>query len=175
MRSDIREGHDGVPLSLIFQVLDVRGCAPVRDARVDVWHADADGLYSGYDRQFQGAASTVGKTFLRGAVVTDNNGVARFETIYPGWYWGRTVHVHYKVLTGNRELLTSQIYFPDEINDRVFATRAPYNKRSGKRDVTNATEFNITLKPIAGSFCDIIEDGQRFVASLTVGLDRALG
>jgi hypothetical protein len=57
----------------------------------------------------------------------------------------------------------------------VFATRVPYDKRPGKRDVTNANEFNIMLKPVAGAFADIREQGQGYAASLTVGLDKGLG
>ncbi len=172
VRSDITEGRAGVPLALTLQILDVRGCAPVRDARVDVWQAGPDGLYSGYDHQFRGARSTIGKTFLRGTQMSDANGQATFKTTYPGWYWGRTVHIHYKVWTGTKEMLTSQIYFPDDLNDRIFATRAPYNARKEKRDVTNATEFNIMLKPVAGAFADVMPQGAGYAASLVIGLDR---
>lgn len=174
LRSDIAEDHPGAPLALTFHVLDVRGCTPIEDARVDVWHADAEGLYSGYDRQFRGAASTAGKTFLRGAQVTDAKGQAQFRTIYPGWYWGRTVHIHYKVFLPKNRVVTSQLYFPETVNDRVYATRAPYASRKGRRDVTNATDFNLTLPPAAGAICDIAEQGAGFAASLIVGVDRGL-
>jgi len=130
IRSDPTDGtvKGGIPLTLMFRVLAVEGgkCAPLPGAIVDVWHCDAAGLYSdAADASFD----TRGKKFLRGYQVTDASGTARFTTIYPGSYPGRAVHVHFKVRTkaqsGHDAEFTSQLYFPDSINERVLAS-APY-------------------------------------------------
>jgi protocatechuate 3,4-dioxygenase beta subunit len=98
---------------------------------VDIWHCDAFGIYSDVkDPSF----NTVGKQFLRGYQLTDEAGEARFLTIYPGWYSGRTVHVHIKVRTAAGEF-TSQIYFEDALSDRIYAA-PPYAAR-GRRSARN--------------------------------------
>ena len=140
-RSDIRSDpsdksvKEGVPLALTLRVSSVTGtgCVPLAGAMVDVWHCDAAGAYSDSDR------STAGRRFLRGYQMTDGGGAASFTTIYPGWYPGRAVHIHFKVrvMTGPAlgHEFTSQLYFDDAVSDRVFS-RGPYAAR-GKRDVRN--------------------------------------
>ena len=107
------------------------------DAIVDIWHCDALGVYSDVtDPGF----STVGKKFLRGYQVTDANGTVQFTTNYPGWYQGRTVHIHFKVRTDAASAqsyeFTSQLYFDDSITDRVH-TQTPYVSK-GQRKLKNA-------------------------------------
>jgi protocatechuate 3,4-dioxygenase beta subunit len=128
IRSDVREGRDGTELELAIRVRDA-ACKPLKDAVVEIWHADAGGAYSGFD---QAAGQT---TYMRGAQVTDANGLVTFTTVYPGWYQGRTVHIHAKVHLAKTSLLTTQVYFDDAVSDRVYA-RAPYAAR-GDRDVRN--------------------------------------
>ena len=111
-------------------------CKPLPDARVDIWHADASGIYSGYRGQ-PGNISTEGETFMRGTQFADANGIVEFRTVYPGWYPGRTTHIHFKVFLDQASVLTGQIFFPDEVSDQVYATVAPYNERSARRDTTN--------------------------------------
>jgi protocatechuate 3,4-dioxygenase beta subunit len=94
VRSDITEGKQGAPLLLTLQVVQAKDGAPLQNARIDVWHADGLGLYSGYARQETG--STKGETFLRGTRFTGPDGELRFNTIYPGWYPGRAPHIHFK-------------------------------------------------------------------------------
>ena len=128
VRSDIREGRDGATLRLGVRVRDLsRGCNPIPNAVVDVWHCDATGSYS-----------EPGETYLRGLQVTNRDGIAEFTTIYPGWYPGRTVHIHGKVHLDKRTVLTTQFYFADSFTDRVFA-REPYASDRG-RDAFNATD-----------------------------------
>ncbi len=144
LRSDPASGlvKPGTPLQLTINVSRVSGtdCAPLRGARVDVWHCDALGVYSDVaDPSF----NTVGQKFLRGYQVTDADGAARFTTIYPGWYQGRTVHIHFKVRTDagagarGREF-TSQLYFPDDLTQAVYA-REPYAAR-GRRTARNGDD-----------------------------------
>jgi protocatechuate 3,4-dioxygenase beta subunit len=142
-RSDIRsdpatgEERPGVPLDLTFTVsqLLAGSCSPLASAAVDIWHCDALGVYSDVD---DGSIRTAGQKFLRGYQVTDASGAARFRTIYPGWYPGRTVHVNFKVRTRNSNggyEFTSQVYFPEELTDQVHA-RAPYSSK-GRRTTRN--------------------------------------
>ena len=143
-RSDIRSDpppgsgavSEGIPLDLEIRVSRVgnRTCTPLPEAMVDVWQCDALGVYSDV-RDMNGFFDTRGKKFLRGFQRTDKAGRARFRTIYPGWYQGRTVHIHFKIRTpvsGSRaHEFTSQLYFDDALSDEVFR-RTPYAK-TGRR------------------------------------------
>jgi len=132
IRSDPTDGSvkPGTALQLTFRVsrIDGRACAALAGAVVDVWQCDADGVYSGV-RDFNGRFDTRGKQFLRGYQVTDADGSAHFVTVYPGWYPGRTVHIHFKIRTDSAARtgheFTSQLYFDDAVTDRVLA-QAPY-------------------------------------------------
>jgi protocatechuate 3,4-dioxygenase beta subunit len=149
-RSDIRSDPSdravkpGVPLRLAFHVSRVGGssCTPLSGAVVDVWQCDALGLYSDV-RDMNAGFDTRGKKFLRGYQTTDGNGIAEFLTIYPGWYAGRTVHIHFKIRTrpvaGLAQEFTSQLYFDESITDQV-QTQAPYNSK-GRRGTTNDADF----------------------------------
>ena len=147
-RSDIRsdpktgELRPGVPFRLGFRVSRLAGqaCAPLAGAKVDVWHADADGRYSDAGG-FGFGASTRGQQFLRGYQLTDASGAAEFLTIYPGGYSGRAVHVHFKIRTvdaaGRTQDFTSQLYFDDAFTERIFAL-GPYASR--RRWLRNAED-----------------------------------
>lgn len=140
-RSDIRtDPGDGVvrpgtPLALTLHVSRITGtdCRPLPGAQVDIWHCDATGIYSDVrDPDF----NTIGQKFFRGYQITDAQGEARFITIYPGWYEGRTVHIHFKIRTapvaGRSFEFTSQMYFDDGLTDRVHAD-PPYAARGPRR------------------------------------------
>jgi protocatechuate 3,4-dioxygenase beta subunit len=140
-RSDIRsdpatgEVRPGAALQLTFNVSALRGgaCTPLSGAQVDVWHCDALGHYSDVRDPH---ADTTGRKFLRGYQATDAAGAARFTTIYPGWYPGRAVHIHFKVRTDpaaarGREFV-SQVYFDEALSDRVYA-QEPYARRGSGR------------------------------------------
>jgi protocatechuate 3,4-dioxygenase beta subunit len=139
-RSDIRSDpgtrvvKDGTPLDLTLVVSALRAgsCVPLAGAHVDVWHCDAAGVYSGVEDP---GFNTVGQSFLRGYQLTDDAGEARFRTIYPGWYAGRAVHIHFKIRTDpgaqrGREF-TSQLYFDDALTTRVHS-RMPYAAKRGR-------------------------------------------
>jgi protocatechuate 3,4-dioxygenase beta subunit len=156
-RSDIRVDptdnsvRPGVPLrlKLTVQRVDSTTCTPLTGATVDVWHCDALGAYS--DVSGMGNGSTVGKKFLRGYQVTDQNGLVQFTTVYPGWYRGRAVHIHFKVRmnSGSQAYeFTSQFFFNEAITDAVY-TQAPYNTK-GSPDTRNSTD-NIFQQPVSGS------------------------
>lgn len=150
-RADIRvepstgTASAGVPLELLFSVTSIAGgrCTPIRGAMVDLWQCDSQGIYSGVTDTEVGFQTT-GLKFLRGYQMSDAGGQARFTTIYPGWYPGRTVHVHFKIRApkspgGSLDYdFTSQLYFDEKVSDTVHATAA-YAKK-GKRDTTNARD-----------------------------------
>ncbi len=173
VRQDITEGRPGVPLRLEIQVTDGATCRPIEAARVDVWHCDATGQYSGYDRQGDdGSISTKGETFLRGSQMTDAAGAATFKTIFPGWYRGRTTHIHFKVLLDAKSMLTGQMYFPDALAEYIFANISPYNTRGAKRDTLNSTDFIARADEDHMTFVALREEAETYVATLVIGVDR---
>lgn len=142
-RIDITEGKPGTPLHLTFIVLNTNaGCAPVPNARVDIWHCDRDGYYSAYPQSgYLGDIDYTGKTFLRGFQTTCGSGQCRFTTIYPGWYPGRTTHIHVEVFFNGELKSTTQIIFPDDTNQKVYAT-APYAGHKQNTEVpSNRDDF----------------------------------
>src|SRR5207253_1873231 len=124
------EARRGTPLTLRAAVVSASSCKPIKGAAVDVWHADAAGTYSG-------VLGNTG-TFMRGIQKTNAKGLALFQTVYPGWYQGRTVHIHVKVHLGGNVVHTGQLYFPDTVTDAVYRN-PPYSSR-GNRDVRNAAD-----------------------------------
>jgi protocatechuate 3,4-dioxygenase beta subunit len=177
-RSDIRsepaDGSvcEGARLDLAFQVsrLDAQRCEPLPGALVDVWQCDALGVYSGV-KDINDRFDTTEERFLRGHQVTDRDGVARFTTIYPGWYRGRTVHIHFMIRTNPGddagEEFASQLYFDDALTDRVFESQ-PYASQEGRR-TRNPDDF---LFRGGGSqlLLDVTEDGDGYRAVFDIGL-----
>ena len=163
VRAEITEDKPGIPLRLRVAVADVNACTMLEDAAVDIWHCDAQGYYSGVTgepgagaSQEAGAGAEAG-TFLRGIQLTNTDGIAEFQTIYPGWYSGRTVHIHMKVhIGGTADVLepptpatdtgmyegghvshTGQLYFDDAISDEVYAAGGAYAGRADARRLRN--------------------------------------
>jgi protocatechuate 3,4-dioxygenase beta subunit len=165
LRRNITEGHAGVALSLRLTVVNASTCNPIKGAAVDIWHADAAGVYSGFG---EGASN---RTFLRGMQKTDANGLAIFKTIYPGWYRGRTVHIHVKVHLGGNVVHTGQLYFPDTVTDTIFK-RSPYTKRPA-RDTRNAND-SVYVNGGKSSVMRLRKNSSGgYVATLTMGVNRS--
>jgi protocatechuate 3,4-dioxygenase beta subunit len=178
-RSDIRSEpsdgsiKDGLQLALTFNVSQVGAtCSPLVGATLDVWQCDALGVYSGVTDAVIGF-HTVGLKFLRGYQVTDSSGVARFVTIVPGWYQGRTVHIHFKIRTaaptGGTYEFTSQLFLDDMLIDQILA-QPPYSAKGAQRDTTNANDMHfasggdqLLLAPS--------EAAQGLAATFAIGLD----
>jgi protocatechuate 3,4-dioxygenase beta subunit len=133
IRSDIREDRRGVNLRLAIRVRDAEGCEPIRNAVVDIWQCDAEGQYSGVEDD---------ETYLRGAQVTNSAGIVEFSTIYPGWYQGRTVHIHAKVHLDRQTVRTAQRFFDERIQ-RAVQPSAPYS--AGDTDNESDGIFNEAL------------------------------
>lgn len=173
-RSDIRmdpttgKQTPGTPLELTLSVVAVgkNECKPLAGALVDVWHCDASGAYSEFrDPNF---GDNRGKKFLRGFQTTDSNGVARFTTIYPGWYPGRAVHIHYKVRTPDGKEFTSQVFFDEKITDAVHAVE-PY-KRSGKRPMNIDDEIYREQGGRRSILNLSLKNGGSYAATYSVGM-----
>jgi protocatechuate 3,4-dioxygenase beta subunit len=165
VRRDIREGRPGARLELATTVVDVSTCKPIRGAAVDVWHCDAGGTYSGFAQE-----GTEGRTFMRGIQRTDRNGVARFTTVYPGWYSGRTVHIHVQVSAGGNVLHTGQLFFPEQLTDAIYR-RAPYSGRPN-RDTRNTAD-SIFRNGGARSMLRLAKSGGGYVGRITMGISRS--
>jgi protocatechuate 3,4-dioxygenase beta subunit len=164
VRRDMREGKPGVPLTVRATVLDVSTCKPIKGVAVDLWHCDASGTYSGFAQE-----GTEGDTFLRGIQRTDKNGVAVLKTIYPGWYAGRTVHIHVQVHVGGSVVHTGQLFFPDKLTDVVYK-RAPYSKRPG-RTTRNAND-SIFVNGGSRSIMRLTKSSSGYVGSIAMGVQR---
>ena len=190
-RSDIRidptdnSVQAGVPLQLEIKVYKVDGstCSPVKGAHVDIWHCNATGSYSD-----ESANNTVGQKWLRGYQETDEFGSVKFTTIYPGWYSGRTVHIHMKVRTYDADNnltyeYTSQLFFDDDLSDQLFASTTPYTEHTG-RDTTNATDNIFNGASTDGSLdsgsgekmlLTLVDDGNGgYSSTFSLGIDTSL-
>ncbi len=191
IRADIREDREGVRLRLALKVQDSETCAVLPNAVVEIWHCDAAGLYSGAEDQSSGGGGTPpgpppengerpgggpgggdqdlvptdDKRYLRGAQVSNAEGVVEFTTIWPGWYMGRTVHIHVMVHVSNERVLTSQLMFDEELNSAVFA-RQPYAAHTGRdtfNDGDNIFEDSMLLK--------VAQDGDGYLAAIVLSAD----
>ncbi len=171
IRSDIREDREGTLLRLGVRVRDAESCEPIENAIVDVWHCDALGTYSGFESASNGGGPGGGRsdeeTYLRGAQATNSDGIVDFRTIYPGWYRGRTTHIHAKVHLDRSTLLTTQFFTTKAMDDVVFA-REPYSEDSG-RDTFNETDG---IYAESGELT-LSEDGDDVVGLITLDVRRA--
>jgi len=174
IRSDPLEGNvsEGMPLTLKINVFSAanNSCTPLAGAQVDVWHCDALGIYSGVSER---GFNTLGQQFLRGYQVTDANGSVQFQTIYPGWYSGRTVHIHFMIRTkgadGQDYEFTSQFFFDDTLTDKVHA-KEPY-ARKGERNTFNTSD---NIYNSGGDQLSLNATGDNvngYTAMINIGLD----
>jgi protocatechuate 3,4-dioxygenase beta subunit len=191
-RSDVRidpsDGSvsKGVPVKFSLQVYDLSGggCPPLKGVHVDIWSCDTEGNYSDEAR-----LKTQGKKFLRGYQVTDSKGMVQFTSIYPGWYTGRTAHIHVSLRTfsGPRTFVpplpkgccthtpteqqkyVSQLYFPEPITEDVYKL-PPYNRHTG-RDTTNATDGIFNRTPNAGrGMLNLNKAGDGYSGKVVIGV-----
>jgi protocatechuate 3,4-dioxygenase beta subunit len=162
VRSNITEGRPGTKLALALTVVDASSCKPIKGAAVDIWHADALGVYSGV----QGNTGT----FMRGIQRTDAHGVARFTTVYPGWYTGRAVHIHVKVHLGGTVVHTGQLFFSDTLTDAAYR-KAPYSSRPN-RTTRNAND-SIFVNGGSRSLLAVKRAAPGYTGAITMGVHRA--
>ncbi len=165
-RIDITDGQVGSLLELNFTVLGSGDCLPLTGAEVVLWHANAQGVYSGFADQ--GEFDTTSENFLRGSQRSDGNGTVRFTTIYPGWYPGRTTHLHIQVTPAEGEAVTTQLYFPDNISNAIYTRHEAYEDRGAKDTTNDADGQGADLAPLR---MNVIEANTGHFASHTIGLD----
>lgn len=173
-RSDLIAGStrhsvkNGIPLQVSFTLYKLSGdnYTLLKDAHIDVWHADAIGVYSDENNPMNHEV-TSHQAWLRGYQVTDGTGSATFKTIFPGWYPGRTPHIHFKIRTYSSAAkvtaeFTSQLFFKDADARRIY-TVDPYTL-AGQRDTTNANDNVFNERQSDGSVA-----GERMLVDLKKG------
>ena len=142
-RRDVSEGFMGLPVRLALLIVDADTCAPVPGAQVEIWHTQRTGVYSGVTPAPKQcyvddpAAATF--MYFRGVQTAGADGRVDFDTCYPGWYGGRAIHIHFRVVRDGQAYATSQLFFADELNAEIFATHPEYSE-FGQPDVTNQTD-----------------------------------
>lgn len=161
IRSDITDARPGAPLTLVLTVANASTCTPIKDATVEIWHADASGDYSGF-----GAGSS-SRTFLRGGQVSDANGKVTFSTIYPGWYQGRATHIHLKAHVRGA-VHTTQLFFDEATSDAVYA-KSPYNQHSGQR--TRNSQDGIFSGGGSRMIVPLTADASGYTGALALGVE----
>jgi protocatechuate 3,4-dioxygenase beta subunit len=163
-RSDIRtDPSDGsvrpgvlLNLTINLQQASSSNCGPLAGARVDVWHCDAGGTYSG-----ETANNSKVRKYLRGYQI-DDNGNEQFTTTYPGWY-SRTIHIHVRVRTysGTTQIgeFVNRIFFDEAVSDTIVKTVAPDNTRPNRDTndmvVTGANNGSVVYAALTASPPDI--------------------
>ncbi|KXT05590.1 hypothetical protein AC579_10108 [Pseudocercospora musae] len=196
IRSDMSEDQGGVPLFLDIQLVDTSTCEPVPAVFMDIWHCNSTGVYSGVSASGNGNQNdtdNISNTFLRGLQQTDANGVAQFESIFPGHYTGRATHIHVlthnvnsTVIRTNGTLLAGygnftaqashvgQIFFDQDLINQVESL-APYTTNT--QELTTNAEDGILVEETEGMdpfveyvlLGDSVEDG--VLAWISLGID----
>lgn len=156
-RQDVREDRTGAPLRVRLRILGLQNCEPMANVRVNIWHCDANGVYSGYTNQNGGVNST-GQTFLRGYQLADANGEVEFLTIFPGWYPGRVCHIHFQVYVSSNYAAISQLTFPIDAKQAVYTD--------------NASLYSAGIDPVTPAQDGIFSDGYQYqLSTLTFNND----
>ena len=161
-RRDIREGKAGLPLVAAFTVQDARSCEPIAGADVEIWHCDADGVYSGFG---EAAPET---RYLRGHQKAGDDGVADFLTIFPGWYGGRTPHVHLKVNVGGNTVHTGQVFFDEQVTAEVYKSE-PYSAH-GEADTSHDADGIYAQAGGSRATMRLTREGDGYRGTITLGV-----
>lgn len=179
VRSDIRGDRRGHDLVLAIKVVDATNGTPIPGCKLDIWHCDAQGRYSGYEFDPDVQPDNVDyrmpdldEDYLRGAQTTDADGVAEFLTIFPGWYATRTTHMHLKVFVGDDCILTTQLYVAEQQLDRIYGTEEEY-RRKVERDTHNKTDIVLAKaqNSIEGCWIELFEESGRLRGESVLAVD----
>lgn len=162
VRSDVREDRTGLLLTLAVSVVNTNAaCAPVTNASVEIWQCDAAGNYSEY-------GNLTSSTWLRGIQPVDSGGIARFTTVYPGWYGGRATHIHLEVFVNNQSVKTTQLAFPEDVNSAVYASGV-YAARG--QNLTKNTNDNVFSDGVTSQLATLTGNtSSGYAATFTVGI-----
>jgi len=174
VRPNITEGKPGLPTLLSFLVVDADTCQPIENAAIDIWHTDAQGIYSAPINTFCNPSDAGARqmTFCRGVQLTGAGGWAHFNTIYPGWYSGRTTHIHATIRVGGNAMVTTQFYFDDALSDAIYRTHPSYSNRPVK-DTTNLRDNVIggsAARVAPYLFATKLIDGKSLVARKVIAI-----
>tara|TARA_Y100000782_G_scaffold115273_1_gene156534 strand:- start:5353 stop:6366 length:1014 start_codon:yes stop_codon:yes gene_type:complete len=151
-RQDVREDRDGVQFNLKLKIIGQSNCEPMQNVRVNIWHCDKDGLYSGYDNNMN--PGQAGLTYLRGYQMTDANGEVEFTTIFPGWYDGRITHIHFQVYVSSSYSVVSQLSFDPDTKNSIYTD--------------NSSIYTNGVDPMTFAQDNIFSDGYDYqIATLT--------
>lgn len=142
-RQDVSEGYPGLPVRLALKIVNADDCSPVEGAFVEIWHTQRAGIYSGMTPGGNfcnlGNESAKAELYFRGSRTTDAEGRVDFDTCYPGWYGGRAIHIHFRVVVDGNDHLISQLFFDDALNEEICTTHPDYDE-FGSPDTLNTTD-----------------------------------
>jgi protocatechuate 3,4-dioxygenase beta subunit len=141
-RQDVSEDLPGLPVRLALAIVTADGCEPVAGAYVEIWHTQRTGVYSGQTPSMICAGNdptAVKYLYFRGSQLTDAQGRVGFDTCYPGWYPGRAIHIHFRVVLDGDEHLVSQLFFDDALNDEICGSHPEYAE-FGAPDTNNESD-----------------------------------
>ncbi|MEO7767377.1 MAG: hypothetical protein ABIS01_08125 [Ferruginibacter sp.] len=165
-RVDITEGKKGITIDYIFKVED-KNCHPIKDAVVDIWQCDAEGHYSDFKQE-----NTYNQTWLRGYQKTDTNGECRFTSIFPGWYPNRLTHLHAKVHTNDKNVLTTNLFFKKDIENEIY--KSPfYSKGPNPLSILDDYELSVDKNTVRHDtlVMTVAKDGNgNLIASYTIAI-----
>ncbi|MDC0717585.1 protocatechuate 3,4-dioxygenase [Nannocystis bainbridge] len=142
-RQDVSEGFAGLPVRLALLLVTAETCEPIADAKVEIWHTQRTGVYSGVTPSgafcYGDDPDAVNYLYFRGTQTTGSDGRVDFDTCFPGWYNGRAVHIHFRVYLAAELYITSQLFFGDDLNAEIFADHPEYSE-FGQPDTTNTSD-----------------------------------
>jgi protocatechuate 3,4-dioxygenase beta subunit len=142
-RKDISEGFSGLPVRLSLLIVDAGTCEPIAGASVEIWHTQRTGIYSGVTPQpatcYLDDPEAAMYEYFRGSQDAGADGRVDFDTCYPGWYSGRAIHIHFRVIRDGEVYATSQLFFADDLNAEIFASHPEYSG-FGQPDRTNISD-----------------------------------
>ena len=142
-RQDVSEGFAGLPVRLALLIVDADTCAPIPGAKVEIWHTQRTGVYSGITPSpkqcYVDDPTAATFMYFRGIRTAGADGRVDFDTCFPGWYSGRAIHIHFRVTRDGQTYATSQLFFADELNAEIFATHPDYSE-FGQPNRTNMTD-----------------------------------
>jgi protocatechuate 3,4-dioxygenase beta subunit len=157
IRQDVSEGEPGLPIRLALKIVR-EDCSPVEGATVEIWHTHLKGVYSGQtpalDFCKNGDDDAPNHMWFRGVQQTDANGRVNFDTCFPGWYPGRSIHIHVQVNIGATAFVVSQLFFDEALTEEIFAVHPEY-KKFGQPDTIQSTDGVIVG---AGDLSDYVLD-----------------
>jgi protocatechuate 3,4-dioxygenase beta subunit len=162
-RKDVREDRTGTKLTLRMKIIGAQNCSPMQNVRVNIWHCDKDGVYSGY-----ASMGTAGQTWLRGYQMTDVNGEVEFITIFPGWYPGRICHIHFQVYVNSQYAAISQLAYIGNEKNNIYALNSTLYTKGD--DPMSIEEDGVFADGYKGQIGQIVHDSANNTVASFLGV-----